>query len=84
MAPTGLTTDGHCPQCGAVVAEDASTTESTSRADGRTPAMRRSQVGVDLRELAGDEAPGPLPWHFKLLVAMLVAYMGWRVVQIFV
>lgn len=24
------------------------------------------------------------PWHFKLLVVALVAYLGWRVVDIFV
>jgi hypothetical protein len=25
-----------------------------------------------------------LPWHFKLLVFLLVAYLGWRVVDLFV
>lgn len=35
----------------------------------------------DLAEIAGaDKAP----WHFKLLVALLVAYLGWRVVDLFV
>lgn len=24
------------------------------------------------------------PWHFKLLVVSLVAYLGWRFIQIFV
>ena len=84
MAPTGLTKDGHCPRCGAAVADESSSASPSSHDDGRTSSMRRSRVGVDLRELAGDEATGPLPWHFKLLVAMLVAYLGWRVVQIFV
>jgi hypothetical protein len=29
-----------------------------------------------------DDAPAPkVPWHFWLLLAALVVYLGWRVVQ---
>ena len=38
---------------------------------------------LDLRTLAGIEN-GKAPWHFKLLVGLLIAYLGWRVVVIFV
>jgi hypothetical protein len=41
---------------------------------------------LDLRALAnGDESVSEkMPWHFKLLLALLVVYLGWRVVQLFV
>jgi hypothetical protein len=29
-----------------------------------------------------EPAPVKAPWHFKLLVAAVVAYLGWRVVQL--
>ena len=35
------------------------------------------------KEAAADETPLPVPWHFKLLVAMLIAYLGWRVIDLF-
>jgi hypothetical protein len=33
-----------------------------------------------LRELAGKDAKAP--WHFKLLVVALIAYLGWRLVSL--
>ena len=73
LAPTGLDAAGRCPACGGDVGA-SSPNEKASVAPTR----------VDLRELAGEEAPGPLPWHFKLMLVMLLGYLGWRVVQIFV
>jgi hypothetical protein len=35
--------------------------------------------GADAAEV--DEST---PWHFKLMVVMVVGYLGWRVVQLFV
>ena len=32
-----------------------------------------------MRELAGEQ--GRAPWHFKLLVAAIVLYLGWRAVE---
>ncbi len=29
------------------------------------------------------KAPTKAPWHFKLLVASVAAYLGWRAVQFF-
>jgi hypothetical protein len=37
---------------------------------------------LDLRKLAGADGE-KVPWHFKLLVFLLCAYLGWRVVQLF-
>lgn len=31
----------------------------------------------------GETAPAPtVPWHFKLMLAFLIAYLGWRFVQL--
>jgi hypothetical protein len=39
----------------------------------------------EIEQRASEEAVDETaPWHFKLLVVMLVAYLGWRVVDIFV
>lgn len=37
---------------------------------------------LNLKELAGDEYV-KAPWHFKLLVTLLILYLGWRVVDLF-
>jgi len=34
----------------------------------------------ELSKMSGDKAP----WHFKLLMALLIAYLGWRIVAVFV
>jgi hypothetical protein len=40
------------------------------------PEAPAERVRVDLKELAGEQAR--TPWHFKLLVVAVVAYLGWR------
>ena len=37
---------------------------------------------LNLKELAGDDYV-KAPWHFKLLVTLLVLYLGWRVIDLF-
>jgi predicted RNA-binding Zn-ribbon protein involved in translation (DUF1610 family) len=58
-------------------------TPSSLRDDGTCPTCGRpvGEVEQRAREEAADESA---PWHFKLLVVMLVLYLGWRFVQIFV
>lgn len=41
-----------------------------------------SPDNLDLKKLAGVEDES-LPWHFKLLVTLLLLYMGWRVLDLF-
>jgi len=60
--------DGSCPACGKPI--DASP-RLTSR---DAPTLR------ELSEMSGEKAP----WHFKLLVAALVLYLGWRIIAPFV
>ena len=70
-APSALSPEGECRTCSSLIEAD-------------TEIPGRNVTTADLRAIAGEEAPGPVPWHFKLMVVMLVAYLGWRVVQIFV
>ena len=64
--------DGTCPTCGRTVAAQQPITAKN----------------LDLHKLAagesGERSEAKAPWHFKLLMVMLAAYLGWRVVQLFV
>jgi len=68
--PSAMKSDGSCPTCGRSV-------------DAQKPITAKN---VDVKRLAaGDDASeAKAPWHFKLLMVMLAAYLGWRVVQLFV
>lgn len=64
-----MSTAGQCPQCGRTL-------------DSSQMAARVSADNLDLKKMAGMEDE-KLPWHFKLLVFLLVMYLGWRVVDLF-
>lgn len=64
--------DGTCPSC-----DRLADTYGLNGSPRRTTAK-----DLDLKELAGEDVS--LPWHFKLLVVMLLAYLGWRIVDLFV
>lgn len=66
-----------CEECGKYL------TPSALNPDGTCPSCGRPVGEVEQRasEEAVDEST---PWHFKLLVVMLVLYLGWRIVDIFV
>ena len=53
------------------------------REDGTCPTCGRPVGEAEQRasEVVAEEGT---PWHFKLLVAALIAYLGWRFVDIFV
>ncbi|MFN8022368.1 MAG: hypothetical protein U0Q03_12655 [Acidimicrobiales bacterium] len=72
--PSAMNTDGTCPTCGRVV--EAPERQSTITAKN-----------LDLKKLAaGDDADVDdvkAPWHFKLMMVLLVVYLGWRLVQLF-
>jgi hypothetical protein len=45
---------------------------------------RITAKSLDLKALAREgEEDVRAPWHFKLLVAMLCAYLGWRIIDLF-
>ena len=64
-APSAMQPDGVVPDCGRRLA---------------VPVRRRvaDPAKISLRELAGEKKA---PWHFKLLVVLVVAYLVWRIVQ---
>jgi hypothetical protein len=47
-------------------------------ADPDVAAQQVEPSKVSLRELAGEQKA---PWHFKLLIVLVVAYLVWRIVQ---
>ena len=67
--PSSMTADGSCPSCGRVLPV------AGAPAEGRVTAK-----DVNLREMAGEDAKAP--WHFKVLVGLVVLYLGWRIVQL--
>lgn len=69
--PNSMNDDGTCPGCGRVV--DEPRVPSGRRRDGGQGAGSAGSAGDDERA----------PWHFKLMVVALVAYLGWRFVEIF-
>lgn len=67
--PSAMNEDGTCPSCGRPV-----------------EAQKATAKNIDVRKLARgeDDTDDPkAPWHFKLLMVLLVIYLGWRVVQLF-
>lgn len=84
-APAAMTPEGACPTCGREL-------EPPQVASTVTPANAAAKVtakNLDLKKLAagdtdvGDE-DASAPWHFKLLVVLLVLYLGWRIVDLFI
>jgi len=70
--PSAMNEDGTCPKCArAVAAQEPITAKNLN--------LRRLAAGED-----GNEADMKAPWHFKLLMYMLAAYLAYRVVYLFV
>jgi hypothetical protein len=75
FTPSAMNDDGTCPSCG-------------PPRRGAKVASTITAKNLNLRKLAvgegGDEDDAKAPWHFKVLLVMLVAYLAWRFVEIFV
>ena len=69
FTPSAMKTDGTCPECG-------------ERVENMSVSGAVTADNLDLKKLAGVEDE-KLPWHFKLLVFLLVLYLGWRVIDLF-
>lgn len=75
-----MSPDGRCPTCHRVL-------EAPQIASTVPPHRKVTAENINLRRLANglaDDDDAKAPWHFKLLVVALCAYLGWRVVQIFI
>ncbi len=70
FTPSSVNEDGTCPQCARII-------DSTD-VNGRVTAE-----SLRMRDLA-DATDQRAPWHFKLLMFLLVAYLGWRIIAPFV
>lgn len=64
--PNTLLPDGRCPSCGSQAGQSGAKPT-------RPPAAAAAQA---------ESQPQKAPWHFKLLVAATVIYVGWRIVEI--
>jgi hypothetical protein len=73
-SPSAMNDDGTCPTCGRAVevAKQASTITA------RNLDLKKLAVGAD-----GDVDDAKAPWHFKLLMVLLVLYLGWRIIDLF-
>ena len=76
FAPSAMTPEGNCPACGRRIDTTGTKSGSTAGGFGRGDAPTLGE----LRRLSGEKTP----WHFKLLLALLVAYLGWRIIAPFV
>ena len=74
FAPSAMTESGECPTCG-------------RRLEAAQPTKPITAKNLDLRKLAsGDDADDDdvkAPWHFKLLMVLMVLYFVYRIVQLF-
>lgn len=66
--PNSLGPDGSCPECGRIVAEPPEPGPEATDAD----------AGAD----AGAEPKEKAPWHFRLLLVLIVVYLTYRFIQI--
>jgi len=74
-APSAMNEDGTCPSCGRAVGD-----QRVQPSSGSAPKAPGTLDGKALRELAGKDAKAP--WHFKVLVGLLVLYLGWRLIDL--
>ncbi len=73
-APSALSETGQCPTCGQVL--EAPTVPAPITAKNLN--LKQLAAGED-----ADEDDAGAPWHFKLLMVMLVLYFIWRIVYLF-
>ena len=70
--PSSMRVDGTCPTCGRTLPRP-----ETAHA---ASAPHEKPEKLDLKKLAGEDAKAP--WHFKVLMVLLVIYLAWRLVQL--
>ncbi|HEU5300634.1 MAG TPA: hypothetical protein VFW06_00190 [Acidimicrobiia bacterium] len=84
LAPASVATDGTCPRCGRAVDPGRARPPAGTAAAGASDADLADTVAsaADAGERAAKDEPlDPLPWHFKLLVAAITVYLGYRAFQ---
>jgi len=80
-APSSMRDDGACPTCERVLeapmAASTVTSKATPKVTAKTVDVKRLAAGDD-----GDLDDVKAPWHFKLLMVLLVIYLGWRIIDL--
>ncbi len=71
LTPNSMNDDGTCPVCGDVIEDQQAHAGAGADAAGA--------AGAGTSSIDDEKAP----WHFKLLVVAVAAYLGWRVVDLF-
>src|SRR5262249_32676046 len=74
-APSAMAPDGTCPTCGRALEAPKAAAPITAK-------------NLDLKKLAAgeqdaDAVDAKAPWHFKLLIVLLILYLTWRIVDLF-
>ena len=87
-----MRSDGSCPTCGAVLVIGGAGEQRDPDAAGvegdRVADVADADDDVDVAEAddadaeAGDDDDSGVPWHFKLLIVLLVIYLVYRFVEI--
>ena len=76
-APSAMRDDGACPTCERVLDAPKAAPAVTSKVTAKTVDVKRLAAGDD-----GDLDDVKAPWHFKLLMVLLVIYLGWRIIDL--
>lgn len=67
-----------CDDCSRYYAPSAMTPE------GHCPSCGADLLAAEEQAADADAADEKVPWHFKLMVVLLIVYLGWRVVDLIV
>lgn len=70
LNPNSVATDGSCPSCGRTV-------EPAERAE----VLRGGEASTDVDPREDGDDGVRAPWHFWVMVAGVVLYLGWRLVE---
>lgn len=82
--PAAMRSDGTCPTCGRSVVGGAlasGATAYTVDAERRAGDPTANPGGDSHNERDPDDDVG-VPWHFKLMIVLLVIYLGYRFIEI--
>ncbi len=78
--PTSMRPDGSCPDCGRVLPLVEARVGAAG--DVADPVDEGREAGEAGQDGEGSDAELPsAPWHFKVMLVALAAYLAWRGVQ---
>lgn len=85
--PNSVAASGRCPSCGIDLGSRRHAAGPEGAAAGEDPAdptarrVDRHSLSEVPSEMGPDWIDTTIPWHFWVMVAALVVYLGWRLVQ---